>query len=779
MIKDINGISITGKCFTQKTDLILFKKPNHRISVIFGRNGSGKTTISRAFANIKTQEFNEIEAKLLYNNQSAQNIPEEDIFVFNEDFIDKNIRINQDNLSSIVLFGAQINIQNEIDRLNNILNVKNEKLEEINAHIYAYNDPRNPFSCISEKEKIKQILSERWAGTQSKIRNLKIKSPINDNVINIILSTDIHLSKQELTKKLDDALKILDKASDSEVIVTTQLYKIEASNFPDEERICKLLSKKINAPELSEREKKILEAMQTGKQTLLENLKNEIVENDITYCPYCFQKLERKYKEELKNNIEHILNQETDNHRIELQNNVFPSLNYDFDKYKAIDVNLVNNIALKKVEIDNIIKEYEQNIKNKIENIYKPINIKILGLENKITDINNLIDHLNQKIKIIQQAKLKFKEQKEYAESLNNQLAKIEISPAYDEYIKSINAARDLEKNQEAINSEMNSLRDEIVKLEQEKQNTTLAIDKINKNLEYIFFNKNYISIEPSRSGYKIKSKSRDVKPTDISIGERNALALCYFFTKILENKDTDKFYKNDQLIVLDDPVSSFDFENKVGIFSFLRSELDKILNANHNSKIVLLTHDLITYKDLTKLAEDVLNKKDIYTLTLENLNLKEYDNKKGNEYKELLKKIYDYGNNKTNSSIEISIGNCMRRVLEAFSTFIYSKGMDKISREEIIKNSLKEFAPYFSNLMYRLVLNSESHLQNRSESIDTLDFSEFISENEKRRTARDILVFLYILQKDHIKSYIPESIEKIEEWKLEIQNKCVHSDIK
>lgn len=46
MIEKIRGISIQGKCFTNETNFIFFTKPEEKISLVYGKNGSGKSTIS-------------------------------------------------------------------------------------------------------------------------------------------------------------------------------------------------------------------------------------------------------------------------------------------------------------------------------------------------------------------------------------------------------------------------------------------------------------------------------------------------------------------------------------------------------------------------------------------------------------------------------------------------------------------------------------------------------------------------------------------------------------
>lgn len=63
MQEQIYKISIEGKCFTTNTTLPLFKdkdngkKPKSRVSIIFGKNGSGKSTIAQAFSQYKLNEY--------------------------------------------------------------------------------------------------------------------------------------------------------------------------------------------------------------------------------------------------------------------------------------------------------------------------------------------------------------------------------------------------------------------------------------------------------------------------------------------------------------------------------------------------------------------------------------------------------------------------------------------------------------------------------------------------------------------------------------------------
>lgn len=99
-----------------------------------------------------------------------------------------------------------------------------------------------------------------------------------------------------------------------------------------------------------------------------------------------------------------------------------------------------------------------------------------------------------------------------------------------------------------------------------------------------------------------------------------------------------------------------------------------------------------------------------------------------------------------------------MRRMLEAFSTFTYKKGIDEISVSDEILESIKDkkYKDYFRNLMYRLVLNGESHNEERVRSLmDDNDFFEMLSTAEKQRTARDIVCFIYLLNPEHVRAHL------------------------
>lgn len=140
------------------------------------------------------------------------------------------------------------------------------------------------------------------------------------------------------------------------------------------------------------------------------------------------------------------------------------------------------------------------------------------------------------------------------------------------------------------------------------------------------------------------------------------------------------------------------------------------------------------------------------------------------NEYRDLLHMIFNYAMGNI-EGLDLAIGNSMRRALEAFSTFIYGTGIAEVSFDPKVIKSLGNHSRYFENLMYRLVLHGESHFETRVYAMQgDLSFYRFISEEEKQRTCKEVLCFMYCLSPDHIESHIPDAIHEIQKWMADIR---------
>lgn len=153
----------------------------------------------------------------------------------------------------------------------------------------------------------------------------------------------------------------------------------------------------------------------------------------------------------------------------------------------------------------------------------------------------------------------------------------------------------------------------------------------------------------------------------------------------------------------------------------------------------------------------------------LKNKGLILFNPTKRNEYSEIFKMVYDYacGNSDDYSLV---VGNLMRRLLEAFSTFVYKKGITEVSSNDTILKQIddRNYIDYFKNLMYRLVLNGESHMQERTNSLEDIGYLDFLSDNEKQRTAQEVICFIYLLNKQHVLAHLEgkkDVEENIKKW--------------
>lgn len=109
MFENIKKIHIKGGYFESSTELDLFDS-NQCLSILYGRNGSGKTSIAKAIRQLvgKDSEPKEDDGSVQYIVSSDQAIPDDkktSVFIFDEDFVRDNVRTKGKGLETIVMMG--------------------------------------------------------------------------------------------------------------------------------------------------------------------------------------------------------------------------------------------------------------------------------------------------------------------------------------------------------------------------------------------------------------------------------------------------------------------------------------------------------------------------------------------------------------------------------------------------------------------------------------------------------------------------------------------------
>lgn len=784
MIEKIRGIRIQGKCFTNETKLIFFTKLEDKISLIYGKNGSGKSTISEGIkVSADKASSTELSANFIDENQHDLALPEimDSVFVFNENYIDKNVKIDDDGLGTIILLGGQTDIQSQIDSCQKEIDNAQEEYTKADALCKQYIESNNPFSPKYCWQRIQDTLKKAggWAEIDSKLKGNRRNTSVTDDIVTEIGTLSISQAYDELQNEFKEKKELYDKLDDNSITYPNEIKQITFSSDWENE-ICVLLAKKIEQPCLSEREKQILSIIQSNGQATIESVRLEFGKDTTKFCPYCFQPVDEEYKKSLIESINRVLNKDTEQHIDELSKIVFPNFNEDYSTYSSLDNDLVKKIINQINVCKKLLKDYFDAITIKKDKVYTPYIMTENGLFIEVTTLNTLLSKLEKKRldfnSAVKQKKYKLNE----LIKLNKQLAHYDIIKDFKTYKKQ---SKELESAQADLKKKIKILSDkqeELKVLNQRKQDVGLAINSINNALDYVFFKKGRLSIELRDNKYYLKSNGNNVRPKDVSLGERNIIALCYFFTQIVANQDIEKLYQQEEFIVIDDPISSFDFENKVGIMSFLRYQINRILKGNDNSKVLLLSHDLTTIFDLMKALDEIcksrkgradLSKLDYTPLELKNAQLKRFE-KRRSEYATLLVSVYNFAKNGDVGN-GITIGNEMRRILEAFSTFTYRKSIEEVSCDSNVLLSLGDKSLYFENLMYRLILHNESHYEEQVYNMhDDINFYEFISDDEKQRTAKDVLCFIYLLNNHHLYAYLKDisgAIDTIKLWSKQI----------
>lgn len=758
MIRDICSLNINGRCFSKNVNLPLFADNKSRFVLIYGRNGSGKTTISEGISKItKSNSDVDISVEALdANNKIIENLANDNIFVFNEKYIENNIKLADDGLQTILLVGKQVDLRTKIEYYKQQLESFENEYSKNNDELKKYDDINNKVCPKKYQKNIIELLQKDkgWAQTDSSIKRNIVKSKVTDIIINEIGELSVTETIDELNKVFNEQNELYDKIVIDASPCNIEIHNIKFNN-ETEQTILNALALKIKKPELSGREKTILETI--NKINFIDSAKNTFSKDDIHICPYCFQPINDEYKHQIIDEINNVLNKDVNDHRLYLSDckNMLPDLEFNYEAYKHIDNKIVNDIYIQINKCNKIVDIYLQELDKKDKNCYETITMDNANLANEILNLNNLLSNLeNKRISFNNAIKTKHKIKEELL-LINKKIAHINIKTDYVNYINYSAQKQSLKTKCSEIKQHIDLVKMKITDLEKQSSDIGLAIDTINNALNYIFFSPSRFSVELKKDKYYLKSNGQNVLPQNISIGERNIIALCYFFTQIMANKDAESFYKDENFVIIDDPVSSFDFENKVGIISYLRYQINYITSRNPYSKILILSHDLETIYNLEKVGKEISkNNIKVKQFKLENRNIVPYPDHVPSEYGELLQKIYNYASETTDNCLEI--GNVMRRVLEAFSTFVYKEGIEQVSLNTDILETLGKHSKFFENLMYRLVLHGESHYQEQVKSMhDGCNFYKFISDDEKKKTAQQLICFLYLLNKIHLKAYL------------------------
>lgn len=793
MFESLKSITIKGGYFDEETSLTLFKD-NAPISIVYGRNGSGKTTIARCIKQLaenldeknariervsrgdETEYFVSSDASLTDDSKSA-------VFVFDEDFLRDNVRVEKEGLNTIIMLGDQVELDNQIKAKSEELGILSEECNSQGDKVKKYSDPKEFVSPLYYWNQIREGLRADggWADIDRDLKGNTLKSRITDDVVRALLELDEPAdSYDQLRQKILADLHLFLESENAQLIE----WETEESKLPDSlDNLVAVLRTPIDSPELTDREKRLLSLLSAINQDSdifeVQNTR-KLLDNSWAFCPMCLREVTEQDHLCISETLTHILNKEADEynslliHTLQVFSDVETPLPIFPGRLNEVELN--EAIAAKDA-LNKILSSIRTKIEERTRNIYKAIDTPFNDAE--VEQYINARHLWEKSLVIMKDLVSKFNETVTKRKKLFDQvrvgnfaLARKQLSALLQGY-KNTLANEDNDKGiLNRLLEKKSKLVSDIQNLKTQKERTDIALAYINKELQYVFYSDRKVKLLPGEGCYKLAVNGKDVKPKKISVGERNVLGLCYFFAMLFSGKrDSDK-YTSEYLIIIDDPVSSFDYGNRLGVMSLLRYQFNNISKGNSNSRILVMSHDLQSVFDLVKIRSDLQGGRggEKKFFELENKVVKIQSIR--NEYQKLITHVYEYASCKNPETLEenseIGIGNIMRRMMEAFSSFCYNKSFEAMMRTDGVLSSIpNDRKDYYENFMCRLTLHGESHEEEQIYSLNSI--THFFTKEEKQQTAKSLLLFLLYVNEPHLRSYLePDLVTNIESWKSE-----------
>jgi wobble nucleotide-excising tRNase len=674
-------------------------KPFNRFNLFYGCNGSGKSTIAALLRDIELKRqsllFPDSQWKIASSNGDIDNNNVEanalNIRVFNKDFVIANV-FTPDGVKGIVYISeksgsekAQLDVKltaleevrKEQTRITHILDgvphdKKSKGLRELNENFLS-----DAAKKIKAQFKVIEIQDNRLLNYDK----TKLKNFIGEHA-EAIKTKKSQLSVNDI-EKLSKSIKPQDK-----VAIDIELFKPVDSDLLDAlyARVRDLCSASITSKSI-ERLKQNPEIANWVYQGL-----KKIHTPESQICEFCGQPLLSTRLVELNG---HFSDEFT-----KLQDSIAKGIVWLEDNLPKVE------FPHSSLLYEEFVSEYEQRVEAYADIVTSKINQTLEGWkEALISKQKNPFENLGAKVdqvsvEINQQYKIAYKMVMDCVDKHNNKFKNLE-----DE-IKE--AKRKLELH---YVSEEVALYDFFTKKEQEERSITeqraksFEIDAINISINALqaslsdehlgekgfndmlhkFLGRNDLCLEHrAEGGYIIKRDKVEIASNDsLSEGERTAIGLVYFITKIKENGNKIE----DTIVVLDDPISSFDSNHLFHANYYIKQECEaakQLFVFTHNFRFFALLKDWVC----TKKAKDATNKNvdlfhmylvkpyplnDIRQGHIENADnvLTQFDS----EYHLLFSEVKKFCENPQLDYISThTIANISRQLLESFLSFKFGR---------------------------------------------------------------------------------------------------------
>lgn len=550
------------------------------INIFYGRNYSGKTTLSRIARSFELKKHNEdfldgnFKIKLEDGNFLTQNDVIKsnlDIRVYNSDFVKENLNYLYDKKGNIKGFKSigeeQKNIKEIIEKREKILKTRNEKLQKLeNDKKEFLNDDRE--TKLEEKFTEKASLI---ATNPNYLKGYRYNKTALKKDLNIIKNNeDAYILNNE---EQNQFIKILE---DKEKHNTNFNNTFNKDNFQG------ILKHSLG---ILEKEVIIKENLTSElRQWLEEGLKFHKEHLSTQQCKFCNNPLtlerivwiennikddsgeKEKIEEELKDLLDNF-----ENYKLELKK-ILQDIEYEnfYSNYKDSFIALKEQLGANIANYNKELLKIEEKIKEKQKDVFTPIKLEntndfsdeIFLILNKIENLCKENDEYTNKLSTNQdeaREKLRLNEVAKFAKDSDCFAIQDEIQNLK----QNINT---LEKSIATQNNKIDLLESRIKKYKEKLSNLETSTSNINKYLKS-YFGHNMLELKVKKDDkgqlngeFEILRNGKQAK--NLSEGECSLIAFCYFVASLKDANTKDK----NPIIWIDDPISSLD-NNHIFLF--------------------------------------------------------------------------------------------------------------------------------------------------------------------------------------------------------------------
>lgn len=385
MFEKISNLVFSGAAFSTKTPLWLFTTQDHRLCLIYGRNGTGKSTISKAFLKLSGADLQEITSAHL-EDCSGRIVPylsddqSHKIFVFNEDYIQNKVRLKEDGLGTIVMFGKQAELESLIDAAQKAYDVAFAEHEKAKKNAAPFNDSTSPLAPSYYLSRMNFALSgdRNWAGRERVITGGRRNASVSDATYENIVRAKTIKSREEIESEYQTQFDLLCAARNGDAKITVSASTNIA--VPDNEATARsLLAQQIEKPELSDREKYLISLLSEGKNQQIERMQTTFENPYTTACPFCLQPVSAEYKVSLVQSIKKILSKIVEEHKTSLLKQKISPVFIDFLPFQKLEKSIVERCEAALNELNIAIEELNSALDCKVNNPYTAIELKQLS----------------------------------------------------------------------------------------------------------------------------------------------------------------------------------------------------------------------------------------------------------------------------------------------------------------------------------------------------------------------------------------------------------------